>query len=385
MEPSQDLRKLYLDPAEAGTPWLLDPANSDVIEGFRSARDRTAATPCDARALGADLPDLLVLLRERHFGVATGIVDGDGLEGWAAGWKGRLATEQPTTWGAALGADVHHLRWLLGDRHVGAVGEDGDLLTKVDARLEEPVHDEEPGQPVVETRTEHGVLYVRIRQCGGGADKTRQMTDWVERHDEHFAHERIVVDVRSNPGGSEEFVHRWMAAHVPEAFAQMAGQEWTLDGRPLGLWNPIVQDEIQRGPAWVPEQARTRQPTPSPNAEFRLEKDDQPVFDAGPKPWHGRMIVLTDRRTASAGEGTAWVLRAGFGARLVGGRSMGCMTFGNLVPYLLPRSGLVLRLPTMWFGYRDVEMVGLPVDLGIDPRTPAATVTNDFDRLWEQT
>jgi hypothetical protein len=62
---------------------------------------------------------------------------------------------------------------------------------------------------------------------------------------------------------------------------------------------------------------------------------------------------------------------------------MGCTTFGNLVPYLLPRSGLVLRLPTMWFGYRDVEMVGLPVDREIDPRTPAASITNDFDRLWD--
>lgn len=62
---SNELRALYLDPARAGVPWLLDPANPDVIERIRRAKARDHRSDCDPHAIAADIDDLLVLLRER--------------------------------------------------------------------------------------------------------------------------------------------------------------------------------------------------------------------------------------------------------------------------------------------------------------------------------
>lgn len=90
-----------------GVPWLLDPENGAVAAALRAGAGRSADDPCDAEALAADLPDLLVLLRERHFGLATGMVDDPGLEHWMATWRSRLIAECPTTWGTALGTVFH--------------------------------------------------------------------------------------------------------------------------------------------------------------------------------------------------------------------------------------------------------------------------------------
>ena len=76
MAGGEQLRSLYLDPAQAGVPWLLAPDGPGVKEALVSAADRTGSDSCDPIALAADVDDLLVLLRERHIGVATGVVSG---------------------------------------------------------------------------------------------------------------------------------------------------------------------------------------------------------------------------------------------------------------------------------------------------------------------
>jgi hypothetical protein len=84
-------------------------------------------------------------------------------------------------------------------------------------------------------------------------------------------------------------------------------------------------------------------PRPGPDSVLTVA-DEQWCFNEGVQPWRGRMLVLTDRRTASAGEGVAWLLHLAFGARIAGSRSAGAVTFGDIVPYLLPRSGLYVML-----------------------------------------
>lgn len=96
------------------------------------------------------------------------------------------------------------------------------------------------------------------------------------------------------------------------------------------------------------------------------------------------MLVLTDRGTASAAESTAWMFRQAFDTKIIGGRTGGLLTYGDLAPYLLPRSGLYLQVATHAFDWEGIEMVGLPVDLPLDPRTPLAQIATDFDRLHAQ-
>lgn len=130
----------------------------------------------------------------------------------------------------------------------------------------------------------------------------------------------------------------------------------------------------------MPQRYREMCPTPHPGAKLWITEDDG-MIPAGSQPWHGRMLVLVDRRTISSGESTAWVLRSVFGAKLVGGPTEGCISFGHMVPYLLPRSGMAVILPTKQNLYPGVEMTGIPVDVELDPRTPLDEVAAGFDQF----
>ena len=111
--------------------------------------------------------------------------------------------------------------------------------------------------------------------------------------------------------------------------------------------------------------------------ELDVETHDLPPGDV---PWAGRMLVLVDGRTRSSGESSAWLLRAGLGARLVGEPTFGMIEYGNVVQYALPGSRLVIALPTKSndFGF-PVESVGFPVDVPLDPETPVVDVARRFD------
>ncbi|MEQ4208462.1 S41 family peptidase [Actinopolymorpha sp. B9G3] len=381
MEASTELRALYMDPSETGVRWMLDPNSSTVLNGLAAADHRSADTPCDVDALIADVPDVLVLLRERHIGLATGTADSGGLDKWATAWTGRLEAERPATWGAALGTDLYQLRWLIGDNHLRAPGEDADLLRATDRRGCELVHGREAG-PWLQEQNLDGVLCLRLRQCGGPSREAEQaMLQFQDDHARHFAHEKIIVDVRSNPGGSDEFVWKWIANHVPHPVRYVSDQAWRYDGRRLAAWNLTVEQIAIAGQDSISDLRRNNTPVPRPGAALALETDDE-TLAVGVSPWAGQMLVLTDRLTASAGESTAWMLREAFNAKLIGGPTGGFLTFGDITPYLLPRSGLVLGLATHRFGWRDVEMVGLRVDLTFDPRTPLPEIATSFDHLY---
>jgi C-terminal processing protease CtpA/Prc len=149
---------------------------------------------------------------------------------------------------------------------------------------------------------------------------------------------------------------------------------WLLDGKRLAAWNQIVRLEALGNPV-TPEQ-RADQPRPRPGARLRLDRESG-VLPAGPEPWRGEMAVLVDHTTASAGESTAWMLRQAFGAELVGTPTAGALTYGDLAPYLLPRSGLELMLPTIQFDVPSYELDGIPVDVECDPRVPLAEFARD--------
>jgi C-terminal processing protease CtpA/Prc len=92
------------------------------------------------------------------------------------------------------------------------------------------------------------------------------------------------------------------------------------------------------------------------------------------------MLVLVDRRTRSSGESSAWALRDGLGARLAGAPTTGMIEYGNIVPYVLPASGLAINLPTKHNDYGfPVESVGFPVDVSLDDGISADEVASRFD------
>jgi hypothetical protein len=376
------LESLYLDPTQAGVPWLLDPDNPEVVEGLRRASERKPTVACDPAALSADIPDLLVLLRERHFGLATGEVDDGGLDDWATAWQDRLDAERPATWGTALGTDMLSLRRLLHDGHVQAYGEDPVVLTKLDPRRNEPTALDTDG-PILEEHIVDGVLALRIRSFHGTTHEDQLLNNWAADHKRHFRFDRIVLDLRSNGGGSDTYCNDWMADHLPgPAKVVPDARTWLLDGKYLRVWNLVVSMAVTHGTDAVPGWLVESRPQPVPDSVLTVEPDslDMP---AGASPWSGRLLVITDRHTASAGESSAWMLREGLGARLAGRPTKGTIRFANTAPYLLPRSGLVLILPARANDYPDeMELAGVPVDVDLNPVMPLADVATHFNRIW---
>jgi hypothetical protein len=366
---------LYLDPAEAGIDWLLDPDNPEVVAALRAAAAREPTDECDPMAVVADLPDLLTLLRERHFGLATGVVDGSDLDVWAARWGDRLRLERPATWGAVMGLDLLGLRLMLGDAHTKALShEDPQLLASADPRVDEPIYVDEG--PAFEESVVDGVLCLRVRRLFGDASDEKALTGWREAHERHFAYDRIVVDLRGNRGGNDGHLYEWAEPHNPaEVEVAPADRTWLVDGRPLGGWNSIAQMIALNGA--VPPLHEQFRVTPHPGAQLTVGESDG-LIPPGEQPWHGRMLVLVDRRTISSGESSAWALRQMFGAKLVGGPTEGCISFGFVVPYLLPRSGMRINLPTKQNLYPGVEFTGIAVDVPLDARTPIADVVARF-------
>jgi hypothetical protein len=374
---------LYLGPDRSGIAWLLDPADPTVVAYAKDLTDRTERTPCDPDAVAADLDMLPGLIRERHFGVATGLIDEAATaeaERLILAARDRVRSERPQNWGDALGTMNDDLRICLHDRHIRLLGSPPSRI-----RADEPTLDVDAAAPAVEVDVHDGILCVTVRRFWGGPDDDRSLWAWAAQSLEHFGYERIIVDLRGNEGGNDAVMWAWIEPVLPPgATVPGTSDGWYAGGVPLGLWNSAAVVEARAGLEAVPRYHREHRHTPSADDVLVLqsEEDDEPV--AGERPWTGRMLVLVDGRTKSSGESSAWMLQHALGARLLGRPTAGMIEYGNIVPYLMPAGGLHIALPTKHndFG-RPVELVGFPVHGDLDPLTPVSAVAADFDRLLD--
>lgn len=352
---------IYLDAARAGVPWLFDPASEELGALAREADARTGETPCDAAALAADAPLLRTLMRERHFGVANGVVPfpSEVLDAWED-----LLARGPATWGEAVTVLQSDLQAALVDSHL---------------RLRGAPYDDDPGGAAVEELELDGVLVVKVRRLIGDVADERALVAWADSADRHFAHERIVVDLRGNRGGNDGHTYRWAERRLRATSGFGGDVTWMVGGRPLGNWNQSAWREARDGADAVPQSLRAGRHEPRPDDELETV-EERYELEAGDRPWAGRMLVLTDRATRSSGESSTWLLARGLGATVAGEPTMGMIEYGNIVPYALPRSGLVINLPTKRndFGF-PVERIGLPVDVPLDPGTPVEEIVARFD------
>lgn len=357
---------VYLDPAEVGVEWLLDPKSAELRELAREAEARTPESPCAAHALASDVDELRSVLRERHFAVATGLVDPpeDVLDAWS-----RRLERRPRTWGEAVTELQFDLRDALRDEHVRLFG----APRWRDGRAER----DEPG-PAVEEHVVDGVLVLRVRRLIGDRADEELLAQWSADADRHFAFDRIVLDLRGNAGGNDGHTLAWAERrfrHVPHHVREST---WEVRGTPLGNWNYAAWRVARDGADDVPPRILAARHEPRPDDEIALVHTDWPL-DAGDRPWDGRMLVLVDRRTRSSGESSAWFLHDGLGARLAGAPTTGMIEYGNITPYVLPRSGLVINLPTKHNDYgMSVESVGFPVDVPLDGGVGADEVAARF-------
>lgn len=329
---------MYLD---GPVPWLFDPRSAELAALACDAEARTAGMPCGD--LQGDSALLDELVRERHFGVATGIVDAPAIELPAVRTWGDLAEVQ------------RELRAALCDNHFRFYG----------TRTEPWITD----GPAVECREVAGVHVICMHRLFGSPEDQRALSEWAAGAERDFEHDRIIVDLRGNRGGNDGYTWEWAERRLRAVERFASDSTWTIGGRLLGLWNRGVWQRALHGT-----------PVDEPPAG-ELEIVDE-VYDLpeGDRPWDGRMLVLVDRLTRSSGESSAWLLRAGLGARLLGEPTFGMIEYGNVVPYVLPGSGLAVSLPTKRNDYGfPVERAGFPVDEALDPETPVEDIARRFD------
>jgi hypothetical protein len=306
------------------------------------------------------------VLRERHFGVATGLVPSP--EEVLAAWTRRLSA-QPATWGAAVAELQFDLRETLRDEHVRLLG--------APRWRDERAEQEEPGSAVEETVVS-GVLVLRVRRLIGDSEHEAQLARWRADAERHFSYDRIVVDLRGNPGGNDGHTYDWASRRFRAVPRHVRESVWEVRGRPLGTWNAFAW-RAAHDTAAVPPHLAAGKHDPQPEDRIELRHTEHPL-EAGDRPWDGKMVVLVDRRTRSSGESSAWMLHDGLGARLAGSPTTGMIEYGNIVPYALPESGLVIQLPTKRNDYGfAVESLGFPVDVALADGVPAAEVAAEFD------
>jgi hypothetical protein len=366
----------YLPRTASGVGWLLDPESPRLVEIVAECRTRSATSPVDPAALLLDLRDLSDLIRQRHFGVATGRVAFDEPRRLVGEWQARVARDLPQTWGEAIGDVEQRLSLALADNHFRISGAEGMQLRV--AEIARP----EPG-PAVEIGADSGVLVIRIRRLMGDPADERALAQWVAGAEGHFTHDRMIVDVRGNPGGNDGHTWAWAEPYFSKAAPSWClDQGWVVGHASMGQWNPSVWWALDRGWDAVPPALIAARHNPEPADRLSLSEPDLTGLVPGPEPWRGRMLIVSDAATGSSGESSAWLLRKGFQSVSVGSPTKGGIEYGNIVRYPLPASGLVVSLPTKHndFG-RRVEHVGFPVDRPCDVDIAVEDLVRSFDDL----
>jgi hypothetical protein len=317
--------------------------------------------PCDAVALARDVETLSRLLHERHFGVANGRTESP--DAALAAWERRLAA-RPRTWGEAVTELQIDLREALRDEHIRLPGAADRNSVASGSAVEEAVVD--------------GVLLLHVRRLIGGREDEAKLAQWSASSDRHFAFDRIVLDLRGNPGGNDGHTYDWARRRFRRVPLHVRESRWEVRGKALGSWNAFAWRVAREGEA-VPPHLLSGKHDPRPDDRIELLDEHWPL-EAGDRPWDGRMLVLVNRATRSSGESSAWMLHDGLGARLLGCPTTGMIEYGNIVPYVLAESGLVIDLPTKHNDYGfPVESVGFPVEAPLPDDVTAEAVASEFE------
>ena len=211
---------------------------------------------------------------------------------------------------------------------------------------------------------------VRIRHLYGSTKDLENLSQIPKDFQQHAKFRRIIFDLRGNGGGDDTYVYSWISEAKNGTWPSGAETKRIGELYPCGDWNMTIirqvtdytidtegarkEREVQRG-SW----------SPAPN-EHEIFSDGL-ISDTSAHPYSGRIYVLTDRQSKSSGESSAYILRQALGALLVGERTGGMITYGNVRTVVLRRTGISFNVPTKrnWFN-EPAEVVGYPVDLYLE-------------------
>jgi hypothetical protein len=228
---------------------------------------------------------------------------------------------------------------------------------------------------------------IRIKRLFGSTKDLENLAHIPQDYPEHSKFKRIIFDLRGNGGGDDSYVYDWISKAKTGTWysgseTKLVGDLWPCEEWNITLYR-LVRDGTIGSAAADAELQKIKAKWPQDPPYLREQFNDGLVEDKSEHPYKGHIYVLIDRRSASSGESSAFVLRQALGATVLGERSAGYLTFGNQRPIILPRSNVRIMVPTKrnWFD-TPMETVGVPVDFYLqDTAMPIPDLLPILDKL----
>jgi len=234
--------------------------------------------------------------------------------------------------------------------------------------------------PVYAWRLVNDVAVIVVRRLFGPPADLATLRRLADDYPAHAAAKAIVFDFRGNGGGDDSYVHAWIDRAVRGRWRPPYFEIGIVGARkPCGDWNELVAAQLRDGRADLPDARAARDAywkkaaLVTPDSVQSVDLADETA--SAPSPYRGRVFVLADRTSGSSGESGPEMLRASIGATLVGERTAGYLEYGNIRPWVMPRTGIVWGLASKRNYYPEpCEGVGLAPTYYLAPELVDAPV-----------
>jgi len=240
--------------------------------------------------------------------------------------------------------------------------------------------DDWDSRPPYSLELRDGAALVTVRRLWGDAEALASLEQIAEDLESYRDQPLVVFDFRGNGGGNDGYIYAWIDRAHRGAWS--GGVSVSLRGAmgDCGAWNWRVAAQIRHGEADTDAARAEREGLRAGWGQPRaLHAAHAGLVTSGAQaPYEGRVVALVDRSSASSGESGPEALRRALGARIIGERTGGFLEFGNLRDFVMPRTGIVWKVPSKR-NYFDgpAEGVGLAPDAYLPPAqigAPAAAL-----------
>lgn len=173
----------------------------------------------------------------------------------------------------------------------------------------------------------------------------------------------IIIDARSNTGGSDYFIKEWLKNYAGEEPEQK-----TI----ISNWGTAMFDKTQAY-ADLGEEF----------AAFRTGDKDYELFQGKLLENSTPFLLLTDNMSGSCGESIVTYSRTLDNCLIIGGSTRGAQIVGNINKWKLPNSGIFFQFGQAFhfiYNMENVDGKGYEPDLWCDPKTSLQSVLNMVER-----
>lgn len=191
--------------------------------------------------------------------------------------------------------------------------------------------------------------------------KTEILKSYAAAAKKYIGKKNIILDLRGNPGGDDEYSLDFIESLLGGKLDWLTGENYSTELAFL-VSKPIA-DSIKTVAVYK-EGLNHYLPFYKKHKKVWVSFFQKSARKAKKPAFEGTLYVLADRNTASSGESSLFFAKCGLAKTkqivFVGENTAGCLTYGNIIAYRLPISGLLVTCSSSKYQYR---MDGTPVSI----------------------